>query len=69
MLTAEADGSPAEVRAYRPWLQRRIDASARSPLKAGLGIAAALLAGFFAIGLASWVGAALVDVAIEAALR
>jgi hypothetical protein len=84
------------VRSYRPWLQRRIDASALSPFQAGLGIAAALLGAFFAwhalgwalgvgdprdrffwqqmfgpnaIGLASWVGAALVDVAIEAALR
>ena len=54
MRTAEADGSPAEGRSYRPWLQRRIDASTRSPRSAGLGIAAALLGGFFAWHTLGW---------------
>ena len=55
MLTAEAERSAPELDGYRPWLQRRIDASPRSPFQAGLGIAAVLLGGFFAWHALGWV--------------
>ena len=43
-----ADRPTSERSGYRPWLQRRIDASRGTPVRAGLTIAAATLFAFFA---------------------
>ena len=49
-----ADGRTAGSSPYRPWLQRRIDAGQRSPIRAGLTIAAATLVAFFGWHALGW---------------
>ena len=47
MATAELEAPANAAQRYRPWLQRRIDASGLSPVAAGLTIASLQLALFF----------------------
>ncbi len=54
MATADVDEPSTARHGYRPWLQRRIEASALSPLSAGLALALAQLGLFFAWHALGW---------------
>jgi hypothetical protein len=54
MLSADADVPASQPSHYLPWLQRRIDASRGTPVRAGLAIAAATLVAFFGWHALGW---------------